>query len=133
MIGKFSSWKISKKGLLLLIYSKFSKCQFHQPYGAKRKCTSSHLLAPTSPLRQTRKYAQLLRCTPWTISSALTNPLKQKLPVERWWNRPHVTREVLRSRAWTQSSFIISSLADQTIYNLVIEIFSLDFGERLVK
>jgi hypothetical protein len=70
--------------------------QFHQPYGAKRKCAGSHTLAPVGAIQfhqqnyvQHHHYAQLENTLNfYTVCPALhtnkfsINLLAQKLPVE---------------------------------------------------
>jgi hypothetical protein len=93
---------LSKVSVRFFILSKdFFVCgeirgQFHQHFGAKRKCAGSHslplvgavqfhLLYPTLPLHPTRKYAQLHSVLPMPYASKISvNPLAQKLHIKCW-------------------------------------------------
>ncbi len=76
--------------------------QFHQPYGAKRKCTSRHSLAPVNTVQfHQQNYTQLHHCAqvgntlnfyavrPTLYASKISvNLLAQKLHRKCWWNWP---------------------------------------------
>ncbi len=90
--------------------------QFHQPFGAKRKCTSSHSSAPIcsinlhqqnyAQLHQVENMLNLYAVRPMPCASKIfVNLLAQKLHVKCWWIWPQGDKSFTISKLLEKKEF----------------------------